>query len=225
MDVWQIITSIISVIGCIAGVIANFLYKKYEHKTNKQMAEQQRLYSSELEKLKGKIGTKTHMSIVRFEAEFQVYRELSGAFFDLNKYICAMIPPPDFPDYYSPGKDKQLDSDKDRYDTAAKYCLIAQDVLHKNAAFIPEAFFDSFRELLDHANRQMLFFGCMIHNNKINDGARQIQPSQPERLLSRTINDKLRDLNSEIRCYLTDMQIESCRNYSLRSERGNRVLL
>ena len=80
-DLWKIIAYIIGGVGGLgavfaltvklcANIIANNLKKKYELELNERF-----------EKYKASVENKKHITKVRFDAEFLIYRDLSKAFF------------------------------------------------------------------------------------------------------------------------------------------------
>jgi hypothetical protein len=67
-----------------------------------------------LKRYESALERRNYISQVQFDAEFQIYRELTGAFFDLAKCICAMVPPLNQPDDWPIANEEKLTQDKDR---------------------------------------------------------------------------------------------------------------
>ena len=90
--IWKAVLGVIAGFGGVSGIfviaikfssnfIAEKLSKKYELKLSK-----------ELENYKYNLENKNYISKARFDTEFNIYRELSKAFFDMVKDITTMIP-------------------------------------------------------------------------------------------------------------------------------------
>ena len=91
-DVFKIAAIIIASAGGIGGVIvagvrftsdiiAKNLVNKYQLKLNEK-----------LELYRNKLDRKNYVSKTKFNAEFQIYRDLSSAFFDLVAVVSNLIP-------------------------------------------------------------------------------------------------------------------------------------
>ncbi len=86
---WHALLLTIAGTGVTLGLLANFcskfftsiFLKKYDLQNNEKLETLKSELMHELEKEKAKLGNKTYISKVRFDAEFQIYRELSSAFF------------------------------------------------------------------------------------------------------------------------------------------------
>lgn len=115
--------------------IADALAKRYEAKL-----------AQETEKYKSELSKKEYVSKTRFDAEFQIYRDLSSVYFDLVKEINSLVPigisnvPAD--------QDDRDEEEKTHLNTAVQIAVKTQDVLNKNAPFIPEAFYDAYDNIL-----------------------------------------------------------------------------
>lgn len=90
--IWKIVLAVIAGLGGIGVVfgavvfftsnfIAERLQKKYDLKLNE-----------EFEKYKANIDNKIYISKTKFDAEFNIYRSLSKAFFDMEKKFTILIP-------------------------------------------------------------------------------------------------------------------------------------
>ncbi|HIX14461.1 MAG TPA: hypothetical protein H9740_01830 [Candidatus Hungatella pullicola] len=110
--------------------IANSLQKKYELKLSK-----------ELEDYKTVLGNKSYVSKTRFDAEFEIYRELSGKSANMVKEVSQL-----FPSFTRDSRD-DYDTYKKRYDTALDTVVAFQDALASNAPFISSEVQALFRSL------------------------------------------------------------------------------
>lgn len=91
-DIWQVILGVITCLGGFgviftavvkfsSNIIAERLQEKYSLKLNK-----------ELEAYKSSLESRIYISKTKFDAEFEIYRSLSKAFFEMVKDISVMIP-------------------------------------------------------------------------------------------------------------------------------------
>ena len=91
-DIWKIILAALASVGGVAGlivlaikfasnIIAERLSQNYELKLQK-----------ELEAFKSTLTKKEYVSKARFDAEFNIYRELSKAFFNMARDINSLVP-------------------------------------------------------------------------------------------------------------------------------------
>ena len=115
-------------------IIAERLQKKYDLKLNE-----------ELERYKANIDNKIYISKTKFDAEFNIYRSLSKAFFDMVKNISILIPRGVV--YLPADPKKQREFDEEHYLTAKKSLVIAQDELNSNAPFIQERFYNEYESI------------------------------------------------------------------------------
>ena len=113
-----------------ANKIAAGLQKKYELKLSK-----------ELEEYKTVLGNKSYVSKTRFDAEFEIYRELSGKSANMVKEVSQL-----FPTFTRDARD-DYDTYKKRFDTALDAVVAFQDALASNASFISSEVHALFRSL------------------------------------------------------------------------------
>lgn len=117
----------IAVIKFSSNIIAERISAKYENKLEQA-----------LEKYKTELNKKEYVSKTRFDAEFEIYRNLSKSFFTMVKDISVMIPygytkvPAD--------KEEKRKADEEHYIKARNSAVNAQDELNGNSPFISESF-------------------------------------------------------------------------------------
>lgn len=202
-DIFKIAVIIIASAGGIGGVIvagvrftsdiiAKNLVNKYQLKLNEK-----------LELYRNKLDRKNYVSKTKFNAEFQIYRDLSSAFFDLVVVVSNLIP-----DGYImiPKGEKDADELENELYTETTKCLErAQDVLNKNAPFIPKGFFDAYDAILHE---------CRIQRNVIREkfNCSNLSPDKGKPEIEdykRTgeINQKLHELNDMIREHLASLEV------------------
>lgn len=202
---WSIVNAIIVSVGGIGVIITAVVYfssnfiaerlqKKYELKINEKF-----------EKYKADIDNKKYVTKTKFDAEFELYKNLSKNFFDLVKCISVLIPQGLVSVPADAGKREELD--KKHYTDACTALIAAQDQLNSNAAFIPEKFYNAYEEIRQLCNMQLSDF-----EERWNVGAFIPQGEKarlPYETYKRTgeINDKFKQLNSELREYLSKLDV------------------
>lgn len=202
---WSIVKAIIVSVGGIGAIITAVVYfssnfiaerlqKKYELKINEKF-----------EKYKADIDNKKYVTKTKFDAEFELYKNLSKNFFDLVKCISVLIPQGLVSVPADAGKREELD--KKHYTAAYTALIAAQDQLNSNAAFIPEKFYNAYEEIRQLCNMQLSDF-----EERWNVGAfipQGEKASLPYETYKRTgeINDKFKQLNSELREYLSKLDV------------------
>lgn len=172
--------------------IADALAKKYEAKL-----------AQELEKYKSDLSKKEYVSKTRFDTEFQIYRDLSIAFFDLVKEVNALIPygmtlrPAD--------KQEREKLENKQLQEASRIAHDAQDTLNKNAPFIPEPFYDAYDSIL-----RKCFIQIDVIREKFNVGNMCPDKGKPkfeDYCRTNEINQDFRNNNNAIREYLASLDV------------------
>ena len=118
--------------------IADSLQKKYDLKLNK-----------ELEAFKNTLENKSYVSKTRFDAEFAIYRQLSGITVTMVKEVSQL-----FPTFTRDTRD-DYETYKGRYDTALEKAVAFQDELAGSAPFIPAEIYSLFRDLEIKCKQQL----------------------------------------------------------------------
>lgn len=202
---WEIVIGIVAAIGGIGTIftaviafcskfIANGLQRKYQLKLNE-----------ELERYKAGIDNKKYISKTKFDAEFQLYKNLSKCFFDVVKTISVLIPqgyvriPAE--------KEERRKIQEKYYMDAYAAVVVAQDELNSNVAFIPEQFYNGYEEI-----RKLCMFQLDEFEKRWDVG--YLAPQKEKETFSREaynrtgeINEKFKSLNNEIRAYLDKLDV------------------
>lgn len=200
----KIVLAVLASFGGISGIfylvvkksseiIAERLKKKYDLKLNE-----------ELERYKANIDNKIYISKTKFDAEFDIYRRLSKVFFDLVKNISILIPAGVV---YSPfDQEKQRQLDNENYLAAKKSYIIAQVELISNAPFIPERFYNEYKNIQKLCKEQLDEFDLRsIPSLSTQEEKETI--SKDARKITNDINVKFKNLNNEIREYLNSLDV------------------
>jgi len=163
-EVWKIALAIVASMGGIGAIvmgvikfggdkIAERLAKRYEHELAKKMEFFKNELAQEMEAFKSGLGRKDHISKTRFDTEFQVYRELSSAFFQMNRHLAGLMVL-DFARIVGEADskeeaDEEIDEAVKQVEAAAKAVNVAQETLFQNAPFIPEKSYADFLAVLE----------------------------------------------------------------------------
>lgn len=152
----EIILVILTSVGGISGIIiiavkfcSNIIAKRLEEKYSLKL-------SKELELFKSNIENKIYISRTKFDTEFQIYRDLSKAFFEAVKNVSIMIP--SGVAIYPADKEEKRKYEEKLYNLAKESTVKAQDVLHSNAPFISTELFDEFDNILVICRQQLGVF-------------------------------------------------------------------
>ena len=204
-QVWKIVLEVVAAIGGIGVIftaviafsskfIADRLQKKYDIRLNE-----------ELESYKAGLENKKYISKTKFDAEFQLYKNLSKCFFDAVKTISVMIPQ----GYAKAPADKDVKKkvQEEYYMAAFTAVIAAQDELNSNVAFIPERFFDSYEEIRKLCMLQLDEFEKRWDVGYLAD--QEVKETFSRDAYNRTgeINENFKRLNNEIREYLETLDV------------------
>lgn len=204
-DIWKIVLCAVSSAGGIGAIIilvikfcSNFiaeqLAKKYEIKLQK-----------DLEKYKSGLDNKIYITKAKFDAEFELYRNLSSAFFKAVKAVTTMIPAGLA--YYPADKEDRKKYEEGLYDKASAATVTAQDILYCNIAFIPKELYEKYKEILHMCNIQVSVFQERWNVNYLVTQAEKERFSPEDFKRSREILDKFYQLNDELREYLSKLDV------------------
>lgn len=181
-----------------SGFIADKLQKKYELKLSKELEEYKSTLDEKLEKYKSSLESKTYISKTRFDAEFNIYKDLSKAFFTMNTCIMSMIQAGDV--YSSFDEVIRMKKQGEEIDNVINAIEDAQNCLYQNTPFIPEVFVTKYQELLELANK---FYCDFVHKWAGKNLSINIKDYEK----GAEIKIKLMDLNTDIRNYLLTLDV------------------
>lgn len=204
-DVWKIGLTIIGSFGGIAVVvgaivkymseiIAKRLEEKYSHKLTKA-----------LEKYKSGLENKSYISKAKFDVEFNIYRELSKAFFELVKDISIMIPSGFIKRIAD--KDKRKEYENKTYDLAKNSICNARSVLYQNAPFISQDIYEKYDEILRLSYLQIDAFEQRWNAGYLASQEEKETFSAEDYSRTSEINQKIMVVNNDIREYLSTLDI------------------
>lgn len=174
--------------------IAESLQKKYSLKFDK-----------ELEKYKSSLDNKNYITKTQFDAEFDLYRNLSASFFSMVQAITNMIPA-GYATYPADKKEKEEYENK-LYNTAVSETVIAQKILYSNVAFIPKNLYEKYKEILDLCGTQIDVFQQRWNVGYLATQEEKKKFSREDYQRSRDISKKFFSLNDDLREYLSKLEI------------------
>lgn len=190
----RIFYSFCAVIYFASNFIAERLQKKYDLKLNEKY-----------EKYKAGIENKTYISKTKFDAEFNLYRSLSKTFFDMVKNISVMIPQGLV--MVPANKEERRKADEEHYNAARAAVVIAQDELNSNAPFIPEKFYEAYDEIRKLCGMQLSVFEDRWNVGYLASQEEKEFLSSEDYKRTGEINAKFKQLNNEIRKYLSNLDV------------------
>lgn len=166
--------------------------------------------SSKIEEVKAAISKKVYVSKIRFDTEFQIYRELSAAFYEVKEAISVLIPTQLDQRQFA---DQQclLEEMQKRYSFSKDVIENAHRILGRNMAFIQESIFKTYKKILAISEGQIVAFNLKTrerdYRNK--DSSYNTWPTFEIEVSRRTqeISDTLENVNRQIREYLSTLDI------------------
>lgn len=186
------VTGIFAIIVSIVNAVFLIIQGRKQHKYNEQ-----------LEKFKHISEKKNYVSKVRFDTEFNIYKELSKTFFAMDACINTLIPAG--LSYQSADEEIRKENDKTNFMNANNSIVDAQNCLYQNTPFIPEQFVSKYQELLELSKKQTSAFMQRWVVSNLNNDKADLGIEVYER--STEIHNKLMELNSEIRNYLSTLDV------------------
>lgn len=184
---------ILFVIKLSAEKIAEALQKKYTLKFDK-----------ELEKYKTHLDNKTYISKTKFDAEFEIYRDLSADFCSAVRDISTMIP---ILGNVPVSLEERKKYDVEVYNKAVESVSKAQSTLYGNIPFISNELAERYSEILKLCNRQLSAFSRRWSASFM--GSYEEKSNLEHEVYDRTniINDKFKEIGSLVRDYLSTLDV------------------
>lgn len=186
------ITGIFAIIISILDAVWLFVQRK------KQLQ-----YDKQFEKYKHIAEKKNYVSKVRFDAEFEIYRELSQTFSEAIEGVHGIIP--DGEAYYPSNEEERDSYKKELFIKFAKASYNAQSTLFANAPFISKEIYSKFNEIMDLIRTQSEIYNEANFHTTVSNANGAITKEDAER--TALIDDKFDVLMDEIRDYLSGLEI------------------
>ena len=185
---------IIAVVKFSANQIAERMNTKFEATLNK-----------ELEKYKSELGKKEYISKARFDAEFEIYRKLSKAFFDMVCDINTLVPA----GYSERPADEEAyqEYQENAWKNASKSLQTAQETIVQNSPFIPEEMFNDFQELVRLSRLQISAYTKRFNVGYLAPREEKESYTMDDYKRAGEIQDKYAALNKKVRNYLASLDV------------------
>lgn len=226
-EIWKVVLGVVTSVGGVgiiivacakfaSGMIATRLEQKYSLKIEKDLeaykAELEKDFedykqglSKEMERYRTSLAAKNYVSKTRFDAEFEIYRKLSLAYFEMIKMITNLIPP----GFASEIADEQKESEREKklYLQSNGATIAAQDMLRANEPFISENFFDKYYAILIKCQQQLSAYERRWNVGYIAPQKEKERFTPEEYQKSEKIREDMSSLNKEIRAYLSELEV------------------
>ena len=180
--------------GAIVMAMSSWLGKVWANRIiEKETAE----YKERLERLCKELERKNHVSKVRFDAEFAIYRELCESTDDMIRATYWLFPELD---KLPSDDDKLKEVYEQRYQDALHAHKNAVKILGSNCAFISEEIYELFRELSNKCFHQISYFPYCLKNEFHNKKSQECFEKTGEimenyKLLQRQLREYLKNLD------------------------------
>ncbi len=173
----------------LAERIAKRIDTRYQNKLN-----------AEFEKFKGNIEHRKYISQTQFEYEFQIYKQLSKAFYSVNVKASSFA-------YTREHPPKNNAISRDTICKIIETNADAQDILFENAPFIPEEIYDDYCKLYDKTNAY--FWSIMERIEPLSKPDSNILEiiTEDDIATAESFQQDLSDINSKVRQYLGSLSI------------------
>ena len=201
-DIAEIVLGVLAGVGGISGILlagiklsVNTIAKRLEEKYTLRL-------NKELERYKSNLDNKIYISKAKFDAEFEIYRELSKAFFEMVKNISILIPT----GFLVPADpEEKKEYDKKIYKEAMQSTVKAQDILNGNIPFISEEIYNAYTEILKLCRQQLNAFERRWNLSYLSPNKEELTTEEYER--TDEINQKFSETNNKIRKYIEKLDI------------------
>ena len=160
-------------------------------------------YDKQLEKYKHIAEKKNYVSKVRFDAEFEIYRELSQTFSEAIEGVHGIIPYGEA--YYPNDEEEKKLYKKHLFEKFIKATVNAQSTLFANAPFISKDIYDRFNEIMDLIRLQNEVYTEANFDTSLSKADGEITEDDAKRTAQ--IDEKYDVLMDEIRDYLSRLEI------------------
>lgn len=203
-DIWSISKSIIASVGG-AGIIICAVSSFVSARFAKQLdARYEQHLRKELARFESQLERHRHISKTQFDNEFDIYRKLSQAFFQMLAELSSYIDDK----YRLESSPKEALTQKlEEFRSIIRVYADAQNLLYENAAFIPKDIFKMYNAVYEKANK--LFWrlfdrlrSCALESCKVDN----LIDSEDESALNE-IDNLYEILNDRLREYLFSLSV------------------
>lgn len=204
-DIIAIATSIIISVGgsgVIICALANFISERIAKRID---GKYQQRFEQEFEKYKSIMEYRRYISKTQFDNEYQIYKQLSKAFFSVAVKLSSFA--------YKRIGNRIISIEEDDIISMEEVSRIisvnstAQNFLFENAPFIPEEIYNEYLALNELANT--LFWGIIARIKEYEAECVEINKiiTEDEIGMSEYFQNRLNDVNKKVRKYLETLTI------------------
>ena len=153
--------------------------------------------------LETSLAHRQYVSQIRFDAEFQIYRDLSQVFSEAIEGVHGIIPTDAA--YYPVDDVEKQDYVNHLFIQFAKASYSAQKKLFANAPFISKELFNKFDEIMELIRTQSEVYSEANLETSISSAEGKITDEDTDR--TKIIDERFKQLTDEIRTYLSNLEI------------------
>ncbi len=201
-EIWKIVLGVIAGVGGI-GVIFLAIVKFASNMIAERLSQKYELkMSMALEKYKSNLENKIYMSKAKFDAEFELYRQLSQCFVILVKQVSLL-----FPVFTKDARD-DFDTYKSFHDECVDAIVKAQDELYASAPFITKEVYDKFLEIENLCKTQLSDFQNFRLRPDAEDYRKECKDAFKETYKrTKDIQDRFEQLLASLRGYISKLDV------------------
>lgn len=214
--IWKTVLSVVASFGGAAGIIvliikfsgnriAEKLQARYQLSMQKEIEQFKADIDKRLEEHKSVLSNKQHISVKRFDAEFEIYQKLTKTIFDAVR-DCNILIPRGYT-LVPQKREERLELDKKHFESAWKSVKEAQDYFYSIIPFIPEEFFITYKEILRLCSMQINAYEERFNINDLRSQEEKETFTLEDYKRSTEIYEKFEKLNCKIRDYLNNLDV------------------
>lgn len=204
-QVWVTASAIIASVGGSGAIICAVAKFFSDRIANRLEAKFQQKLEKEMEEYKTQLENKRYITQTQFDVEFEIYRKISKAFFELFVKLSTVS---DKELYESSVKElDRMQYEKDMYHKIVDIASSAQNVLYENSPFIPQNIYTKYEELYEMFNERFWLYHkrCMLYLQGTIKLSERFDDNDKKQL--EEIQNKLFEVNREVRSYLETLAI------------------
>lgn len=175
--------------------IANLIEAKYQQRLEK-----------ELEEYKTWLENKRYITQAQFDVEFEIYRKLSKAFFELLVKLSTISEK----EFYENNihELERVEHEKNIYCKMVEAASNAQNILYENSPFIPQNIYQKYEELYEMFNERFWVYHerCKAYLDEKLESIERFDENEKKRF--EEIQSKLFEINADVRSYLGTLVIK-----------------
>lgn len=189
--------------GAIICAVSKFLSTRI---ANRIEVKYQKRLEKKLEEYKVWLENKRYITQAQFDVEFEIYRKLSKAFFELLVKL-STISEKEFYENNFQELDR-VEYEKNIYRKMVKVASNAQNILYENNPFVPQNIYQKYEELYEMFNEQFWIYHerCKEYLDGKIELIERFDENDKKRF--EEIQSKLFEINADVRAYLGTLVIK-----------------